>query len=67
MTVSLEIGWWLAPTAMTVVSAAWALWPRAGDRRSGDWDSTFWIPAAFRLAGSVIATLLAWLVWSLAR
>lgn len=67
MAVNLTIGFWAIPLALTIAAFVWALFPRAGDRRSGDYDFTFWLPAAFRLCAAVVLSLVSWLVWSLAR
>ena len=67
MTVHLPFGAWSIPLAITIVLLVWAAIPRSTDRRSGDWDFTFWIPAAKRLVGAIIGSLVAWLVWSLMR
>lgn len=67
MNLQLTLGGWLAPLAISIGLFVWALIPREGDRRSGDWDFTFWLPAAFRLVAAVIGSLVAWLFWSLAR
>lgn len=67
MSFAITLGTWIIPLAITLGLFTWVLIPRETDRRSGDWDFTFWIPAAFRLVGAIIGSLVAWLVWSLAR
>lgn len=67
MSFATTLGTWIIPLAITLGLSICALIPRETDRRSGDWDFTFWIPAAFRLVAAVIGSLLVWLVWSLAR
>lgn len=67
MTLHLPLGAWIIPLAITLGLFIWAMIPRTTDRRSGDWDFTFWIPAAFRLVGAIIGSLVAWLIWSLMR
>lgn len=61
MSVTISIGWWLAPTAVTILSALIALWPEK--RLKGD-------PAecainAICLMGATILSLASWLIWSL--
>lgn len=65
MNVTLHLGPWIAPVLLTAGLLGWAVLPRADERRSGDYDFAFWLPAAFRALFAVIGALLAWLVWSL--
>lgn len=67
MNLTITLGWWVIPAAVTIASLIWALVPRRSERRSGDYDFAFWIPAAFRLAVSIIVSLALWLTWSLTR
>lgn len=62
--VTIRLGWWVLPLLITGAAFLWALVPRAHDRRSGDYDFTFWLPAAFRFCGAVILSLLVWLIWA---
>lgn len=64
MTLSLTLGWWLLPLAATIIAALWGFIPRASERRSGDYDFTFWLPAAFRACAATILSLLVWLLWA---
>lgn len=64
---TITLGWWLVPLLASAALFKWALIPRESDRRSGDYDFTFWLPAAFRLVAAIIGSLVAWLIWSLAR
>ena len=66
MAVNLTIGLWIIPLALTIMVFGWALFPR-GERQTGDYDFTFWLPAAFRLCAAVVLSLASWLVWSLTR
>ncbi|MFA6966078.1 hypothetical protein [Bosea sp. (in: a-proteobacteria)] len=63
--VSITIGWWTIPLLASAGAFAWAAWPRACERRGGDFDFAFWLPAAFRLLVAVILALASWLAWSL--
>jgi len=67
MAVNLTIGLWIIPLALSVAAVVWALVPRASERRSGDYDFAFMLPAVFRTFGAIIVSLVAWLIWSLAR
>lgn len=64
---TITIGWWAIPFLVTLALLAWANWPRPDEDRSGDFDFAFWLPAAFRLAVAIVGSLIAWLIWSLAR
>ena len=64
---TITIGSWGIPVAITVAFYLWAFWPREGDKKNGDYDFAFWIPAAFRLAAATILSLIIWLAWSVAR
>ncbi|HSI31887.1 MAG TPA: hypothetical protein VK951_11185 [Miltoncostaeaceae bacterium] len=50
---------WCLPLAATLVLFAWALLTPATDR----WD----FAPVIRLAGAVVGSLVAWLVWALCR
>ena len=65
MTVTL--GWWIIPAAITLACIVWCASPRPHERQSGELDMTWWIPQAARVAASLIASLGVWLIWSLAR
>lgn len=67
MAANVTIGLWVIPLALTIMVFGWALFPRPDERQSGDYDFTFWLPAAFRLCAAVIFSLAAWLVWSVTR
>ncbi|BCM83727.1 hypothetical protein [Methylobacterium indicum] len=57
MTVTLAA--WCLPLAASLILFAWALLTPA----SGTWD----FAPVFRLAGAVVGSLVAWLVWALLR
>lgn len=65
MSVNVTLGLWVLPLAWSVVLLTWALVPRASERRSGDYDFGFMLPAVFRALGAVIGSLVAWLIWAL--
>lgn len=64
---TVTIGWWAIPLLATLVLFGWATWRRSDEDRHGDYDFAFWVPAAARLAAAIVGSLVAWLIWSLAR
>lgn len=64
---TVTIGWWAIPLLITLALFGWARFPRPDEDRSGDYDFAFWLPAAARYAAAIVGSLLAWLIWSLAR
>lgn len=67
---TLSLGWWLVPLAITLAGPLWALPRRRSERRrsSSFWpDGTYAIGSLVRLTVAVIAALTAWLIWSVAR
>lgn len=67
MTVTLTLGWWIVPLAITVGSLAWAIPMRQSERPDGSMFSGlgYAIGGTLRVAGAIIVSLVAWLVWSL--
>lgn len=65
MTISLSLGWWLAPLAVTIIAFAWhfLLWanqpPPSGYGAIGDGIAA---TASFLLA--LVVSLVAWLIWA---
>lgn len=64
---SIVIGSWGIPLGLSAFAWIWAIWPRESDKKNGDYDFSFWIPAAFRLCAAIIMTLAFWLLWSVFR
>ena len=63
MTFSITLGWWVLPLIVTIASSTWALWDRPSERGG-------FIPSPMpliRLAGALIVSLIAWLIWALVR
>lgn len=66
MTINIEFGWWIAPTAITALMFLWAYLKQ--DRSVG---SGYGEPARLLFNGTLflittIPSLIAWLIWSLA-
>lgn len=64
---TITIGAWAIPVAIMIAAFIWACWPRPSERRSGDYDFAFMLPAAFRTAAAIIVSLFAFLIWSFTR
>lgn len=58
---TLEIGAWAIPLAITIVLYIWALWPRK------EWDSGMLggLPYIFTLFAATTISLVSWLIWAL--
>lgn len=56
---SVTIGWWAIPAAITIASVVWALWPQRTKGYGSD------IVGAIGLMGAIILSLASWLIWSL--
>ncbi len=61
---SITVGWWGIPAAITAAAPTWAFMGDYAPR--GDYDFGTPIIGLLKLAAAVIVSLLAWLVWSLA-
>ncbi len=63
MTISLTLGWWLLPTAITVISLAFALWPV----KVKDYHPVSILFGGFealaRIATATIISLLSWVIY----
>ncbi len=66
MTISLNL-WWASYTLFVVVALSWAIVERKDERKRGDYDFMFWIPAAFRLGAAVISSLILAIILLIAR
>ena len=60
MILTITIGWWLAPAAVTFGMVIWAFWPEKNVGYGMD------VGGAFKVLVGIIVALAAWLVWSLA-
>jgi hypothetical protein len=60
---TIVIGWWVLPAAITFALFLWAL--LTPPKHSGDYG--FDLMPLVRMAGAIIGTLVAWLIWSLLR
>jgi hypothetical protein len=67
MSFTITLGWWTLPVILMLVGSVWTFYPRPSEKRSSDYDFSFWIPQATRLVATVILTLVSWLVWALLR
>lgn len=63
MDISITLGWWALPLAITLVSLSWAVFTPAKPMR-GDYSFPDPMPA-IRFAGALILSLAAWLIWAL--
>jgi hypothetical protein len=59
MTMTLTLGWWLVPAAITLGVLVWGFWPE--ERTAYGMD----IGGAFQLLVGIIVVLASWLIWSL--
>lgn len=57
---------WIVLITFIAGAITWALLPRKGEQKKGDYDFAFWVPQAFRLAFAIIVSLLAVIIWMLA-
>jgi len=68
MSFTLTIGWWVLPLLVTIAGQAWALPLRADEQPTGSmFDGMRFFGPIARSGFAVIVSLLAWLVWALAR
>jgi len=65
MTISISIGWWIAPLAITIMlfGAAWA--KTSEDRRPAGDYSFPGLGTVFAMGAATIMSLIAWLAWAL--
>jgi hypothetical protein len=59
MSMTLTIGWWVLPLAVTIAAFTWALWGSDGGTLG---DA---VVGSFFVAFAAIISLSAWLIWSL--
>lgn len=69
MTITIGLGWWLLPAAVTVAAFVWRWWLHKGEPRtyggySGIGDG---IGRLLSLFAALTAALFAWLIWALLR
>lgn len=62
---TITLGWWTLPLAVSLVPWAWACWPRP--RSYGYGAIGDGLAGALRGCAAIIITLAAWLVWALFR
>ena len=65
MDITITLGWWVLPLAITLASLLWAFLTPAKPMR-GDYSFPDVMPA-IRFAGALILSLVAWLIWALLR
>lgn len=67
MTIEIVASWWLIPTAITIGTLAWAIPMRQEERPDGSMFSgmAYAFGGGFRIAGAIIFSLVAWLIWAL--
>ena len=58
MTITLSLGWWVLPLAITLVAVPLSMW------NLGRYDKKWDILAPFGFLLSVIVSLTAWLIWA---
>jgi hypothetical protein len=62
MAITLTLGWWVLPLAVTIGAFAWASW---GSRESGSGGGYGVDPTPVLVLGLVlIVSLVAWLIWA---
>ena len=61
--VTLSVGWWAVPLAITALSVGWAFAVPARPMR-GDYSFPDIMPL-FRLGAAIIGSLVAWLIWAI--
>jgi hypothetical protein len=65
MTLTLGFGWWLLPTAVTIISFVVALYKGQDEESHGDYASIGNAMVAIVVYGAaIIVSLLAWLIWA---
>jgi hypothetical protein len=66
MTIEIAFGWWLLPLFATVCAWAWAWWWCSTEEisKGGFWPSIPFYPLV-AVPAATIASLVAWLIWSL--
>lgn len=69
MSITIELGWWLAPFAFTVASFLFAVAINRNGQSDGGWsaglDGMFSLMTYLLMC--VVPSLIAWLVWSILR
>lgn len=67
MNLTIQIGWWLLPTLLTISAFIWAWWPREDEKPTGGMFSGMGaaLGLLMRTPTAAAASLLAWLAWSL--
>lgn len=60
---SITLGWWLVPTLITLATIANLFWPAPAPRGYGDIGNG--IVGMFQFLMGCIASLAAWLIWSI--
>lgn len=65
---TITLGYWMIPFALTVIGIAWALPLREDERDDGGmFGGLASLPAVFRLGATVIVCLVMWLIWAVLR
>jgi len=68
MTFEIKLGWWLVPVAVTLATLIWQWWVHKDDPPSYGYGSVgSALGQCLTLAAAIIVSLVAWLVWALAR
>ncbi len=63
MTITITLGWWLAPAIITVVLFVWAFWPLEVYAFSK--GPSVSVVQTICTLGAAVVSLAAWLVWAL--
>lgn len=66
MTINIEFGWWIAPTAVTALAILWAYMKQDSKVSSGLGEPARLMGNLFLYLIATITSLIAWLIWSLA-
>lgn len=68
MTFTFALGWWLAPTIVTIAAFIWHIWMNSEPSSNGAYEmignAVVW---AFTALVAISVSLIAWLIWALLR
>ena len=67
MNITITIGWWLLPAAVTIASLLWAIPMRSDERPTGSMFDGLGYPIGvlIRLPVAGMASLASWFIWAL--
>ena len=65
MTITIGLGWWLAPLGVTIVAFSWAWFlDRPGKSSTAVGNIVDALQSMFMFGAAIIVSLLAWLIWA---